>query len=78
MVDQEKGTGRAEREDSESDQAWKKRQRPHRRRNLAALSNAIECWATSKARSLGLWLTGSWGRTTPQTQMETHGTVAIT
>lgn len=41
MVDQEKGTGRAEREDSESDQAWKKRQRPHRRRNLAALSNAI-------------------------------------
>lgn len=40
MVDQEKGTGRAEREDSESDQAWKKRERPHRRRNLAALSNA--------------------------------------
>lgn len=66
MADHERRRGRANREDSESNQAWKKRQRPHRRRKLAALSNSIECLAKSKARSLGLWFTGSWGRTTPQ------------
>lgn len=46
----------------------------------AVLSAALqsECWARSKARSLGPWFTGGWGRTTPQTQMETYGTVAIT
>lgn len=37
-----------------------------RRRKLEALNNSIECLAKSKARSLGLWFTGSWGRSTPQ------------
>lgn len=37
-----------------------------------------ECWADQKPGAWGSGLQGVGGRTTPQTQMETYGTVAIT
>lgn len=77
MADQKKRTGRADREDSETNQAWKKGQRPQRKRKLVALSSSTEYWATLKARSLGLWLTGL-GRSTGQNTNGDSGAAAIT
>lgn len=65
VADQENRTGRADGEDGESNQAWRKRPRPHRRRKPAALSS-YGVLGQIKSRAFGALVYRSGRRTIPQ------------